>query len=229
MKYPVLLGAAVLCFGGAAFADTICASGTLASYEALGSSGCTIGTNTVASFQTLSGIFGATPVDPTAITITPIGGNFNPGLMVSLTDTADDGTLFEALFTYTISGNTYSEVDSTVSGTSSTGNGVVTFIQNNCAGGVFGPDGVTGCTGTPGSSLILGDGIAGTSFMPNVPSVNATDDFTLDSGGTGTASGGTFTDVFSAVPEPATYLLTGVGIAFAALRYRKTKSTRRRA
>ncbi len=224
MRHLVLMSVAVLGFSYAASASTMCVSGTLASYEALGSAGCMIGNNTLSSFQTLAGLSGGTAIDPTTLTVTPLGGDTDPGIMVSGTVMASSGAVYEAIFNYSIAGDVYNGETSTVAGTSSGGNGVVTYIQNTCAGGTFGSDGVSGCTGTAGSgALIVGDGSQG-STLPGKSAVSVTDDFTLDSGGTGTASGGTFSDQYmaspatSGVPEPATYLMTAIGLAFAASR-----------
>jgi hypothetical protein len=76
----------------------------------------------------------------------------------------------------------------------------VTDIQNYCAGGTFGPDGVTGCAAVT-SALVTLDGIQQTdsASFAGVSLLSITDDFTLDGGLGGSASGGSFTDQFTAV------------------------------
>lgn len=203
-------------------AHLTCMSGNLAGYIALGPMGCTIGSIVLSGFQTLPGITGSTPISPQNITITPLGGNTNPGIMLQTSITATAGQLFDTRINYRISGNSYTGDTITLANTSSSGNGAVTDIQDYCLGGAFGPNGVTGCTGKAGNLLVLGNGSNQATF-PAVSSISVTHEFTLDSGGTGSASGGTVTDQFVAlaappgtpVPEPATYVLTGLGLALA--------------
>jgi hypothetical protein len=199
-------------------AGATCTGGSLASYIALGSGGCTIGTTTIYDFETVSGTSGATPISTGDVTIGPLGGTFDPGVIVSVNTAAGANSLLEAIFTYRLSGPSFTSDSITLSGSSETGDGAVTDVQNYCAGGTFGPDGVTGCTGAPGSLLTL-DGVQHQDATGLGPAglLSITDDFTLDGGLSGSASGGTFTDQFTAVPEPSSYLLTGLGFAFALL------------
>lgn len=219
MKRSLFLASAILSVAQLCSAASTCGNGDLASYIALGSGGCTIGTNTLSNFQVLSGTAFATPIAPTSIEIMPLGGSFDPGITVStdMTMTANAGTLLEAIFTYQISGNLYTSDSISLANSSETGDGAVTDVQNYCLGGAFGSDGVTGCTGTPGTLVTL-DGVANqdsNSFAPGTP-LSVTDDFTLDGGTGGSASGGSFTDQFTAVPEPISLLLTGLGLTLAA-------------
>lgn len=207
-----LLNLAIVCLCSAA----PCVSGTLATYIALGSSGCTIGTDSLSNFQDLSGTAGATEIAATAVTITPIGGTFSPGLSTVLHMTAPSGTILETMFTYKISGATFVGETITLTNSSETVDGAVSEVQNICEAGSFGPDGVTGCTGTPGSLLTL-DGVQNQDSTTLDPPlyVNLTDDITLDGGLAGSATGGTFTDQFTAVPEPGGFFIAGLGLIFA--------------
>ena len=194
-----------------------CGTGSLASYIALGSSGCTIGADTFFDFRTLSGIAGATPISAGAVTLDPLGGTFDPGISATVNITANAGNLFETLFTFKISGSLYTGDSIALTNSSASSDGAVTGIQNFCAGGTFGPSGVTGCTGVAGSLLTLA-GVQNqdsTSFRP-VTLLSVTDDFTFDGGLAGSASGGTMTNRFTAVPEPAAFFVTAMGLAFAA-------------
>jgi hypothetical protein len=88
---------------------------------------------------------------------------------------------------------------------------------------MFGPDGVSGCSGVTGSLTTL-DGVQqmDSSTFSKVSFVNVTDDLTID-GSFGSAKGGTLTNSFSAVPEPLTTSLLGIGLALTAgIRLRKT-------
>jgi hypothetical protein len=228
--FLVVVGA--VCLASAAHANP-CTDGSLASYEALGAGGCTIGTNLISSFGTLSGTTGATELPAGDVMIDPSGGTSNPELMFSVTQTAATGELLETIFTYQISGNPYilSEID--LSNSSETVDGAVTDIQNLCADGSFGPDGVSGCSGTPASLLTL-DGIQNTdqTSLAALGFVSVTDDFTLDGGTAGSAMGGTFTDQFqtgtttSTVPEPRFDFLI-VALALGSLALYRRPSIRR--
>ena len=220
MKHIAICFAAIFGIAQLASAAQVCAAGTLATYEALGAGGCTIGTNTVFDFNTPSGISGATPIALGNINITPSGGTTSPTLTFTTSATASDGMLLEALIDYSISGNQYGSDSITLAGTASAGNGAVTDIQNYCLGGSFDSTGVSNCSsGNTGDLLLLGDGNSSVSFA-RASLLNVTDDFTLDSGGAGagnTARGGTITDTFTTVPEPATYLFIAAGLFLAML------------
>lgn len=191
-----------------------CTNGTLASYIGLGSGGCTIGANTLYDFQTVSGTAGATEIPTKDVAIAPLGGSLNPGFTATVVQSASTNTELETIFTYRISGSPYVSDSITLAGSSQTVDGAVTDIQNFCAGGTFGPDGVTGCTGSAGSLLTLnGTQNQDSTSLGPAGLLSVTDDFTLDGGLAGSASGGTITDRFSAVPEPLSYLLTILGLA----------------
>ena len=197
-----------------------CAAGSLASYVSLGAAGCTIGTNVVSSFTVYSsGTFGATELPPSAVSIQPSGGTTNPELAFTVNEQTPP--FLETFFTYQISGNPYTQSQINLSNSSETVDGAVTDIQNICEDGHFGPDGVTGCPGVS-DSLLTWDGVQNTdSTTLLTPSfLDVTDDFTLDPGTAGSASGGVFTDQFTAsttVPEPKmTVLLGALALALAA-------------
>ena len=191
-----------------------CTNASLAGYIALGSTGCTIGNNTLFDFQALTGTSGAKAIAPKDIRISSLGGTFNPGLSATTTVVAPAGTLREAFFTYRISGATYVGDSIALSGSSQTGDGAVTDSQNFCAGGTFGSDGVSGCSGTAGSLVTL-SGVQNTDSTPLGPTgiVSVTDDFTIDGGTAGSASGGTITDRFAVTPEPGMLLPTALAMA----------------
>jgi hypothetical protein len=210
---------ATLALASLVSAGTICTTGTLASYEALGSGGCTIGAATVDNFGGVPGTAGATAIDPTTVTVTPGGGGNNTTLTFSVNLTAQTPTLLESIFTYQISGPSFISDMLTLSSSSETADGAVTDIQNYCFGGQFGPDGVDGCTGSATGALLGLDGVQNTDQTPiaNINLLSITDDFTLDGGTAGSASGGTFADQF-ATPEPGALLLTFSGLAIVVFR-----------
>ena len=138
---------------------------------------------------------------------------------------ATDPTQLESIFTYMISGPALTSDTITLSGSEETGNGGVSDIQNYCVGGSFGRDGVTACNGAMSGTLLTLAEIQNTDDISfaGASSLSITDDFVLDSGGPGTASGGTFADQYAAtstspVPEPGAFLLTAIGLALAVFR-----------
>jgi len=216
MKQFLTLIGALATIAQAGWGASICSSGTLATYVALGSTGCNIGTDTFSNFGTLSGITGAMAIPAGAISVAPSGTSTDPTL--TFNTTAATSNILEAIFTYRISGNSFTSSMITLSNTTSSGGGVASHIQNLCGGGTFGPDGVSGCSGTSlGPLVAISSGsdmatFSGRSFL------TVTDDFTLDGGLGGSASGGTFVDKFtatnaSAVPEPGTIVITTLGVA----------------
>lgn len=218
---PILIGA-LFCVAQVGFAGTICATGTLASYIALGSSGCTIGTNTFSQFTETSFLNGATNISPSLITVTPVGGTLNPGLNFTGNLTATNSQVFDGLINYFLTGNTFTTDTITLSNATMAGNGAVTDIQNFCGNSNFtAPTFVSGCPGgqSPGSPLLVfGNGSASAAMLAN--SLGITHNITIDGGGTGTASGLNVTDSFSAtapgtVPEPSSLILLSSGVALA--------------
>ena len=192
----------------------LCTTGSLASYIALGSGGCTIGSDTLSNFVFEPGLNGGTAISPNAVTIMPLGGSLDPGITTTVQQSAA-GNIFEAIFTYRISGAKFKNETFTLGGSSETGSGAVSGLQNDCASGVFGPGGVSGCSGVKGTLLTL-DGIqnqdVGTFNLPSFLTI--TDDVTIDGTG-GTASAGTLTDRFSAVPEPASITFIALALIVA--------------
>lgn len=223
MKQSLLMACLILGISQAGSAATTCSNASLASYVALGSTGCMIGNSTLSMFQVLSGVGGSTPITPASITVTPIGSPGNPGLSFQTNVSASAGSILDTFFTYTISGESYLSSTIALSNSSFSGDGAVTQLQNVCAGGTFGSRGVGGCTGTGLAQANLNTGTNAVTFA-GVPALQVSDNFTVDGGLSGSASGGTFSDSFtttSTVPEPSTVLLVGLGFAVVAYRKRR--------
>jgi hypothetical protein len=228
MKLAVMLVAFGSCLSLNIYADP-CVAGSLASYEALGATGCTIGTNLVSAFTTLPGTTGGTELNPTDISVSTSGGTASPQLVFTVSESPS--SLVEALFTYKISGNSYSQSEIDLTNSSETGDGAVTDVQNLCVDGTFGPDGVTGCNGSSDPAQLTIDGALNSSQTPlaALSFLSVTDDFTIDPGTFGSASGGIFTDTFTAgtttgttVPEPQPAVFFGVlALALAVARKRR--------
>lgn len=227
MKRLLTIVSAVLAAAGLSSAAP-CTNGTLASYIALGAGGCTIGGNTLFGFDVVSGTAGATAIATSALTIAPSGGDTSFGFTATTTQTAGTGTLIESIFTYKISGNSYTGTSIALSASSETGDGAVTDVQNYCAGAMFGPDGVTGCSAVTGALVTVDSAQqTDTALFAGVNLLSITDDFTLDGGLAGSATGGSFTDRFTAgavstIPEPFGFALTTLGLAIGMLLRRRT-------
>ncbi len=198
-----------------------CTGGSLQQYINLGSTGCTIGGDTLYNFQTVPG--SANNIIPNgSVNINPSGGTYTPGISIMVNQTVADLNSYETIFTYDISGPLYTSISATLSGAMETNiDGGVTGLVNFCEGGSFGSDGVTGCT-KPNNGLVLVDGVQNSQSMsfPTVSFLNVTDDFEID----GAASGGTLTNSFTAVPEPIGTSLAGFGLVLlGALKVRSTR------
>jgi hypothetical protein len=222
----LLLSPAVLLeFSAPAAASPACVAGTLASYESLGSGGCTLGDETVSSFAIGSGATGATRIDPTTLTVTPTANAGDATLTFRTSLTAQANNQDEAFFTYTIAGAPVTLDAINLSGSSETADGAVTYIQNFCVG-----SGGLACTGISGGLLAL-DGIQNSdqSGIPNATLLSITSDFELDGGLSGSASGGQFSDHFmdvAPVPLPPSVVCLCTGLAALAFVHRFARRRR---
>ena len=189
-----------------------CVPGTLATYAALGSGGCTIGNNVLANFTQGSPLGGTVNIPPSSLNVVPAGGAANPGIIVSGNISAASGQTFSALINYTITGSNYTSDAVTLSNTTSSGNGAVTDIQNFCRNGNFqAPTFVLQCPGGegPGSPLlVIGNGSATASLTAT--SLGITHNLVIDGGSTGKASGIVIVDEFGTSGSPAQNAVTSV-------------------
>lgn len=187
----------------------MCLPGTLAGYVALGTGGCTLGNSQFVDFQTLEAFDFGTPVSPSSVLISPTGSGNNTALNFMTSQVADAGMLLELQFTYTVLGTIMSE-QVTLANTSVTADGIITLTQAVCAGGTFGPDGFTGCTGTAYPLAAVNSGSDSVIFLA-VGVVGITNDLVFDGGTAGSASGATIVDS-SAAPEPNSLWAVGVAL-----------------
>ena len=175
-----------------------CVPGTLASYMALGTAGCTIGGNVLANFTQGSALNGTINIPLTGLNIFPAGGSSNPGIVVTGSVTAGAGQVFSTLLNYTIAGSSYTSDTIALSNTTATGTGAVTDIQNFCLNGNFqAPTFVAQCAAGQGSGsplVVLGNGEATATL--SATSLGITHNLIIDSGVTGTASGAVIVDQF---------------------------------
>src|SRR5690606_25571980 len=114
---------AVLLCGGAFAAP--CIQGSLEDFANLGATGCEVGSVQFSDFTVLTGP--STPVDPTAVQITPGGGASNPTLMFTVDTAAAAGEVFELFVGFTATGTLMGASIDLMSPTV-TGDGVATGI-----------------------------------------------------------------------------------------------------
>lgn len=222
MKRVLLLIGMLLASALTASADPLspCTSGTLSSFIALGSTGCTIGGNQFANFTTLDVSTGATAISPDDITVNFLNGPSGPGLVFQLNLNAGPGDVLEVLISYQVTGIPLIGNSLSIAGAAATGDGAVTAVEDKCLDGTFG-NGVLGCTGTPDTLIVFSiefDSLLSDQLtFQAVPTIGIVTDIVIDGGPSGTASLGSVTNQFStaptqAVPEPASLLLFGSGV-----------------
>lgn len=199
-----------------------CVSGTFASYAALGSSGCTVGTLTFTDFSLLMRPNGATPF-PT-LTVMPTIDGTQAGFTFVTTQAAAPGQLFDDLIAYRVvgSGSTINSATLGFVDSSSLGDASVTAVQNLCIGGLFGGmDGVSGCTGNALAQIIVDIGDvadpATTLMFASAMALAVVTDLGVDGGTDGAGFLAGATNLFNSaaiavVPEPSSVLLLSIGL-----------------
>lgn len=180
---------------GAAFAAP-CAVGSLESYTALGSGGCSIGAVQFTNFSPLPPVF--TPIAAADVLLTPTA---QPGFLVGLNASAGAGETLESAFSFFTSGAPF------ISGTVGLIGSSVNFDGANTAVGSFTPGG-TAIAFDIGLDAQLTDTIS-----LNTSSVLVELGYVVDGGTGGSAFLQEGSVSFAAVPEPSSTLLTFSGLA----------------
>lgn len=219
-----------------------CTTGSLSSYMALGSAGCTIDSDyTFKDFNYLvsASVF-ANNITASNITVTPTSGPGGPTLTFSANWSAS-GVLASTYagvlrFTGTASGLAFSPFDSQQLGVAGSASGLstATVSETNCVGGLLQSTGVACLTG--GITESLAAQITGTATSANAnvafsPAslVDVYKTISLVGAANGSASLSSFSQTFGVeatpTPEPATFGLIGAGcFSFALLRRRKRQA-----
>jgi hypothetical protein len=186
---------------------TPCVAGaTLASYEALGSTGCTIGTQTVKdfTFQVVSFGGGANPVTDNDITVTPtFGADFYGANFASTGFVVTGAGFVNYLIAYTWDSIPINGVGDVLDPPQN-----VDILTDGCVGAAF--VGST-CSGTAVSVNV--DAGQLTDFVGFSPTavLGVRNNISLNAMGTTASFNSIENDTF-VVPEPASFLLVGLGV-----------------
>jgi hypothetical protein len=215
----VLVTAVVLMSGRTATAAS-CMPDTLQAYITNGS--CSIGDAVFADWALLATPAAATPIDPARIQVSPITPAGQIGFLFGLNVDASFDEFFDSVFHYSVSGGsavTFSGAHLAMSGSSATGLGAVTAVEDVCVGSDFNPGTIDGCPALAHLTNIVFelDGVNDLNESVSFPKnglLGIVNDIGVD-GTFGAASlNGQVTNLFDVqvVPEPATGLLVAAGL-----------------
>jgi hypothetical protein len=192
-------------------ASTCVAGGTLASYEALGATGCTVGPQTVSdfTFSVISSGGGATPATDTDITVTPTSGLNFYGVQFAAADFSVTGTGF---VNYLI-GFTWDSLP--IAGMGDVLDpGTVNIPTDGCVGAAFSG---SSCSGTSVSVTVDLSQLTDSVFFPATATLGIANSISLNANG-GTASFTSLENDAYVLPEPMSLFLVPLGLTILAAR-----------
>ena len=213
-------------FTGTVFAAS-CTTGTLDTYMALSSAGCTIGQLTFArfGFQTVSSSGGATAITPSQIMVTPTVSGGQYGLTYSSNAfSATAGQKIQYLLAYSIADPPIIHGFATAMKTDPpVFPGIASITSNECLGAEF--TGST-CPGPTDSETVFSNGVVSSlsaeDFFPSVSLIDDQTTITLDASSGGSAEFQSFSESAVSSPEPAEALATGIALLMLLFRRRKS-------
>jgi hypothetical protein len=213
----------VLALPAAGTAAPICVAGTLQSYIALGAGGCEVGGALFSHFSSAASTAGGTEIDSDDVVVSP----FSLGLEFTLTAAAEAGELAGILIGYGLSGPSLASLGLSMTGSSASFDGVVTAVEEVCAGAAFSPFPI--CGGGAATLIVYDIGVDSdtdeSGSVPLAPFLDIFVDIAVDGGLLGEAAlDGKVRTSFArgaAVPEPATMLLVSAGVIAALARRRR--------
>lgn len=212
-------------------AAPMCGTGSLSSYLSLDPAGCSIGSSNFTNFTLLSLPTGATAINAANVIVNPVNVAFNPQLSFSVSTTAGPGDFLDILFGYVVSGAPLVGTSVSASGNLVSGDGTLTVVQDNCVGGTFDPQSLSGCSGSASSLILFDIGFdsqtSAQSGFSSVPTLGVVTDIALVGGATGSVSLDSVTTGFQTVPEPGSLFVTACGLG--ALLYARLNARRKKA
>jgi hypothetical protein len=183
--------------------------GTLQDYIALDPAGCNVGSTLFSEFVLAPPAGFVTPIDPAAIGVVPTTGPFSSGFDLVLDSSAGLGEVFGVLFGFFVSGPSLTGASAALNGSSATGDGAVTVVENVCIGGFFLPFEPSGCDGIPDSLIAFDIGLdeltSAKLLFPPANFLHVFKDVTIDGGLLGSGALAGVSNQFHAVPEPASF------------------------